>query len=40
LQIAREILLEVLGNLAAGSATLSELQFELARVEAELSQRQ
>ena len=40
LQIAREILLEVLADLAEGSATLSELQFELARVEAELSERQ
>ena len=40
LQIARAILLEVLGDLTEGSATLSELQFELDRVEAELSRRQ
>jgi len=40
LQIARVILLEVLGDLTEGSATRSELQFELARVEAELSRRQ
>ncbi len=40
LQIARAILLEVLGDLTEGSATHTELQFELARVEAELSRRQ
>lgn len=39
LQIARAILLEVLLDLTEGSATHSELQFELARVEAELSKR-